>query len=315
MTIGDAESSPTRIILGPTAAGKSALAMQLAARYGLSIVSADSRQVYAGFDIGTGKPTADERRNVPHYGLDVIEPTVRYSAHQWATDAVEWMSESRGLGREPVIVGGTGFYVRALADPLDESPALDASRRTALEPWLASLDAQELERWCRRLDPERAALGRTQRLRAVETALLTGTRISASHEAAVKDTRPLVGVVRYLVVDPGPVLASRIGDRVAAMIATGWIEEVRTLLARVPVDAPAWKGCGYATLRDAVVRGTNLDEAMQRVVIETRQYAKRQRTWNRHQLPAERVTRVDSSAADAFDRACAWWESDDGEHT
>lgn len=315
MTSGAGAPKPTRIILGPTAAGKSALAMRLASTYGLSIVSADSRQVYAGFDIGTGKPTTEERQNVPHFGIDVLEPTVRYSAQQWANDALGWMSESRALGREPVIVGGTGFYARALAEPLDEAPSLDASRRAALEPWLASLSAVELERWCRRLDPARATLGRTQRLRAVETALLSGTRISASHGRAQGSGRPLLGAVRYLVVDPGPVLAPRIADRVAGMIAAGWVDEVRALLRHVPFDAPAWKGCGYATLRDAVFDGTDVDEAVQRVVIETRQYAKRQRTWNRHQLPAELVTRVDSSAADAFETACAWWESDEGERT
>ena len=223
MTIGAAEQKPTRIILGPTAAGKSAIAMQLAERYRLSIVSADSRQVYTGFDIGTGKPTADERARVPHYGIDVIEPTVRYSAQQWATDALKWMSDSRRLGREPVVVGGTGFYVRALVDPLDETPALDAPRRAAIEPWLAALDNAELERWCLRLDPDRAAFGRTQRLRAVETALLTGTRISASHGTAKRAASPLIGAPRYLVVDPGALLASRIAERVAAMIAMGWI--------------------------------------------------------------------------------------------
>ena len=99
------------------------------------------------------------------------------------------------------------------------------------------------------------------------------------------------------------------------MIEAGWVDEVRMLLTRTPFDAPAWKGCGYATLRDALASESNIDQAIQRVVIETRQYAKRQRTWNRHQLPAELVTRIDSSAADAFERACAWWESDDGEHT
>ena len=193
MTNSAGAPKPTRVILGPTAAGKSALAMQLAGRYALSIVSADSRQVYAGFDIGTGKPTAHDRQKVPHYGIDVLEPTVRYSAQQWAMDAVGWMSESRQLGREPVIVGGTGFYVRALAEPLDPAPSLDAGRRAVLEPWLASLSAAELERWCQRLDPLRATLGRTQRLRAVETALLTGTRISALHGSTPRGSRPSSG--------------------------------------------------------------------------------------------------------------------------
>jgi tRNA dimethylallyltransferase len=303
-----------RVIIGPTAAGKSTIAMQLAERYNLAIISADSRQVYRGFDIGTAKPAREEQERVPHYGIDVLDPGERYSAHAWARDAARWWEDARSRGREPVVVGGTGFYVRALVQPFDEAPALDPDRRATLAPWLDALDPPELERWCRRLDPARASLGRTQRLRAVETALLTGRRLS---DASTKPTglHPVPSGVRYLVVDPGPVLALRIADRVRAMVAAGWPDEVRRLLTHVPVDAPAWQASGYARMRDAVTGVLTVQAAVERVIIETRQYAKRQRTWCRHQLTDASVTRLDSSASNALALACAWWESGEGKQT
>jgi tRNA dimethylallyltransferase len=284
--------------------------MYLAERFGLAIISADSRQVYRGFDIGTAKPTRVEQSRVPHYGIDCLDPMERYSAHAWATDAGCWRADAAAQGRSSIIVGGTGFYVRALVHPFDEVPLLDPDRRAILDRWLATLDADELSRWCTRLDPDRARLGPTQQRRAVETALLAGRRLSSAHrrDADGASSRP---AVRYLVVDPGPVLASRIGERVQAMIAAGWIEEVRALMALVPPDAPAWQASGYRTLRDALVAGGAIQEAVARVVIETRQYAKRQRTWCRHQLPSAQVTILDSTAPDVFLRASRWWESDD----
>lgn len=308
---GDARGRPLRVILGPTAAGKSALAMALAAVRRVAIVSADSRQLYRGFDIGTAKPTREDREAVPHCGIDVAEPTTRWSAHAWATAAEGWIADARRSGREPVIVGGTGFYVRALVHPLAPVPTLDPARRERLETWLGQLSNEELARWCRRLDPARAGLGRTQRLRAIETALLAGTPLSASYGDDAGRAPSPPRDVRYLVVDPGPVLAQRIEARIRAMVAAGWVEEVRRLLEQVPASAPAWQASGYAAIR-AHLQGTcTLDEAVRQVVIETRQYAKRQRTWNRHQLGDGSVCRVDPTAADAMARVLAWWDDPD----
>jgi len=310
----DAASSraPLRIVMGPTAAGKSAIAMHLAEHFGLAIISADSRQVYRGFDIGTAKPTADEQRRVPHYGVDVLNPMDRYSAHQWAADAMDWLDAARATGRDSVIVGGTGFYVRALVHPLDPVPALEPHRRHALEEWMQRLTSEELVRWCQRLDPARAALGPVQQRRAIETALLAGRRLSDAlaqpSEAPPAPLRP----VRYLVVDPGPILATRIAERVQSMVRAGWIDEITRLIASVPPDAPAWKASGYRTLRDAVVSRAPLEPAIERVIIETRQYAKRQRTWCRHQLPTAQVQLLDSTAGDALASARRWWAFDEG---
>ena len=210
-------------------------------------------------------------------------------------------------GREPLIVGGTGFYVRALVTPLHELPTLDVPRRAALATWLAQQDAALIEKWVERLDPARLVLGRTQHVRAIETAVIAGVRLSDAL-ASSPAIAPAFTDVRYLVVDPGTSLRARIALRVEQMLARGWWDEVVELAASVPADAPAWNACGYGVLREAIAGTRSRDDAIQRVVIETRQYAKRQRTWNRHQLPAQHVTFLDSSAADAMTRALEWWD-------
>lgn len=296
--------SVLRAICGPTAAGKSALALRLAERVGAAIVSADSRQLYRGFDVGTAKPTADERARVPHFGVDVAEPTDRWSAARWADACEGWIAEAEAQGRAPLLVGGTGFYLRALAEPLFEEPALDAHRREALAVWLERRSLAELRRWVALIDPARAHLQRTQLLRAVEVALLTGQRLSDWHARAA---RPARHRLRYLVVDPGPVLADRIAGRTDAMLAAGWVDEVRSLMERVPPDAIAWKASGYDAVRRHLAGELTLAETRELVVIETRQYAKRQRTWFRHQLPPSDVVRVSPDDPDADAIADAWW--------
>ena len=303
-TDASAESS-VRIVCGPTGAGKSALAMRLAEWFDAQIISADSRQIYRGFDIGTAKPTEDERARVPHRGVDVVEPTERYSAARWASEARGWIDEARAAGRAVVIVGGTGFYLRALTNPLFESPPLDPARRAALERAFASVATDDLRRWCTTLDPERAHLGRTQLIRSLETALLTGERLSDLHR-----TRPRAHAVsaRYLVVDPGPALAQRIERRFDAMVASGWPEEVERLARDVHESAPAWKASGYTAMRAMVSGRMSPAEAREQVIIETRQYAKRQRTWFRNQLEAAGTTRIDPDDSAAERVARTWWE-------
>jgi tRNA dimethylallyltransferase len=299
-------AADVRIICGPTAAGKSAIALSLAERGPTTIVSADSRQIYRGFDVGTAKPTSAERRRVPHRGIDIVEPTERYSAASWSEDAGRWIAEAIGARRRAVVVGGTGFYLRALAMPLFEEPPLDEERRAALARVLTPMSTPELRRWCEQIDPARAHLGRTQLLRAIEIGVLTGRRISEWHRE--RSRAPTVRA-RWLVVSPRTpaLLAQRIEARATAMVRAGWEEEVRELMHTVPHDAPAWNATGYRTVRERV-RGTLTREAMlARIVVETRQYAKRQRTWFRHQLPTEHVTRIDPTDARAIDKVMDWW--------
>ncbi|HEX5437531.1 MAG TPA: tRNA (adenosine(37)-N6)-dimethylallyltransferase MiaA [Gemmatimonadaceae bacterium] len=302
----DSADAEVRILCGPTAAGKSALAMALAGRFGAMIVSADSRQIYRGFDLGTAKPTPAERARVPHRGIDVADPTDRYSAAAWAHDAERWLAEGAAAGCPPVIVGGTGFYIRALTTPLFEEPALDLERRRALERELGAMPTPALRRWCERLDPARAELGRAQLLRALEVALLTGVPLSRWHAHAARAAR-VAG--RFLLIDSGPALHAAIVARVHAMFNAGWPEEVAELARQLPDDAPAWNATGYAAVREYVRGRCSRADAIEEVVIRTRQYAKRQRTWFRHQLPLERVVLLDPTAADATRRAAAWWNA------
>ena len=301
---------PLPVICGPTASGKSALALRLAESVGASIISADSRQVYRGFDIGTAKPTAREQALVPHHGIDVAEPDERYTAADWGQSVPSWVNEIRGAGRIPLVVGGTGFYLRAAFDPLFDEPEMDGPRRSALRNALATLSGEDVRRWCEALDPARAGLGRAQRERAIEVALLTGHRISDLHRD--RPRTPLL-TARYLVLDPGPSLAAAIETRVDAMIASGWLDEVRLLAGRIDPEARAWTATGYDTMRRVVTGELSVEKGRELVVIATRQYAKRQRTWFRNQLEGESVLRLDPSADDAFDVASRWLEHTESE--
>jgi len=303
---GGSDVRSVAVICGPTAAGKSAIAMELARRTGALLISADSRQVYRGFDIGTAKPSAADQASVVHRGIDVIEPTQRYSAAEWSASALEWMSAADANGQPVIVVGGTGFYLRAMDSPLFESPYLDPARRGEVLTVLDGLTTDELRQRCTEVDPARAALGRTQLLRALEIFMLTGRPLSAW---LVENARPAQVQARYLLVDPGAALRERIAGRVAQMLAQGWEAEVAQLAALIPRDAPAWNACGYAMLRAALYGEMSRDGAITRTITDTRQYAKRQRTWFRHQLPAARVTPLDPASPGAQSRAATWLET------
>ena len=299
-----------RIICGPTGAGKSAIALDLGESVNTAIVSADSRQIYRDFDIGTAKPTRAERERVTHYGIDVAKPEERYSAAKWVHEARKWIGCADGVGRKPVVVGGTGLYIKALVNPLFSAPQIDPQQRSELERELEAKSLSELRRWCEELDPVRAHLGRTQLIRAIETALLAGSRISdlhAEHNAAIalkaENDRPA-----YLVVDPGDALGERIESRVDTMLEEGWADEVRELTRTVPPEAPAWQASGYPVMREYVDGALDLSSARERIIIETRQYAKRQRTWFRHQLPPAAVTLVNPEDSRSREIVRDWWE-------
>lgn len=292
------------VVVGPTAAGKSDLVLAFAARHPVTIISADSRQLYAGFDIGTAKPTIEERQRVPHVGIDVADAAERWNAARWAEDASRGIEGARSSSRLPVVVGGTGLYVRALFAPLFQEPPLDPAARAALGAELESLPIETLRARVAELDPARAHLGRTQLLRSIEVATLTGTPLSVWHRETARGPRyhPV-----YLVVDRGTSLGERIRQRVDAMFAAGWVDEVRALRDRIPPTAPAWNATGYREVRDASEGGRGLDAVREEVIIRTRQYAKRQRTWFRHQLPPEGVTRVDLDTDEGRAVASGWW--------
>ncbi len=286
-------------VVGPTATGKSALGLALAAELDGEIVSVDSRQIYRGMDVGTAKATAAERARTPHHGLDLRDPDERYGAGQFGRDARRWIAAIRDRGRIPILVGGTGFFLKALTDPLFREPPMDPSRRRALQGFLGDLERSELERWLRVLDPERfpiASLGGRQRVtRTLEVAVLTGRPMSFWHRAGRGDGPALEGVVCVLELDRG-LLAERIERRARRMAAEGLLQEVKRLLAAgyAPSD-PGMTGVGYREMVEHARGRATLEETVARISAATRRYARRQETWFRGQLGPDAV-RVDAAA-------------------
>ncbi|HEU4587485.1 MAG TPA: tRNA (adenosine(37)-N6)-dimethylallyltransferase MiaA [Gemmatimonadales bacterium] len=295
------------IIVGPTGVGKTAVALALAQHWPLEVVSADSRQVYRRLDIGTAKPTKRERLRVPHHGLDQIDPGERYSAGRFAREADAWIRDILARGQFPVVVGGTGLYVKALAEGLFLEPPLDAVRRRALEAWLGTLEPRELLRWAGRLEPGFAGGGRQRATRAVEVALLTGQPLTWWQRTA--RTQGTVEPWYVVLTAPRAVLHQRIANRAEEMVRRGLIEEVAAVLAEGhDPHAPGLDGIG---IREAVeyLHGKRPRESVaEAVAVNTRRYAKRQETWFRHQL-AEPVLTLDATRAPerlAEEIAVAW---------
>jgi tRNA dimethylallyltransferase len=275
--------------VGPTAVGKTAVAVALAAHWPLEVISADSRQVYRRLDIGTAKPTRKERARVAHHGVDLVEPGERYSAGHFARDAVKWLDEIRARRNLPVVVGGTGLYVRALSEGLFAEPPLDPAKRRSLDAWTARLEPIELLRWASRLDPGFRGGGRQRAARAIEVALLSGRPLSYWQQAA--RARGALDPWYIVLTAPRPVLHQRIARRADEMIRRGLIEEVAAVLAEGhDPRAPGLDGIG---IREAVeyLHGQRSRESVaEAIAIGTRQYAKRQQTWFRHQLARTAVT-------------------------
>lgn len=276
-------------VVGPTAVGKTGLSLQVGARMEVEIVSMDSRQVYRGMDIGTGKVSLRDRARLRHHGLDLRHPNERYSAGQFARDARGWIRDIQARGRVPLLVGGTGFFLRALMEPLFSEPPLDRERRERLRCYLKGLEVEELGAWVRRLDPqrERAASegGRHRLTRTVEMALLTGRSLSWWHARTEVSAEPLTGIV-VLMGLPRPLLNERIDRRVDEMVRGGLVEEVKELLeAGYRSSDPGLTGAGYREVVQYLQGESGLVEAVDAICRSHRRYARRQSTWYRNQLP------------------------------
>ncbi len=286
-------------ITGPTASGKTRLSLEVARVLDGEIISMDSRQVYRGMDVGTAKVTPSERARVAHHGLDLVDPDESYSAGRFARDARRWIREIRGRGRLPMLVGGTGFFLRAVRRPLFREPDLDDDRVELLRDFLDAMPRDRLEAWVRVLDPDRAPVaveGGPQRLiRTLEVALLSGRPLTWWHEEAQLEGRPVSCHVVRLTLSREE-LDRRIRRRAERMIQEGLVEEVERLLgAGYDGEDPGLTGTGYREIVSVVDGELSLDEAVDRIEIRTRQYSRRQLTWFRNQLPEESVS-VDAEA-------------------
>jgi tRNA dimethylallyltransferase len=280
--------TPLVVIGGPTASGKTALAIDLALRFGGEIVNADSMQVYRGMDIGTAKPSAAERARVPHHLLDIVAPDEPYHAARFVADADRTIGVIRSRGHIPFLVGGTGLYIRSLLYGLNAGVGRDASFREALEAEharaVAAGDAGRLHRRLAEVDPTSAKRLHPNDLvrviRALEIHATTGRSATAVYrEKALRARYDAL----YLALDPGrEELARRIDARCEAMISRGLLQEVRALRdAGYGPELASMRAIGYRHLQpvlDGVETLANVLAALKR---DTRQFARRQRTWLR----------------------------------
>ena len=273
------------VVLGPTAVGKSRVAVDLALRFGGEIVGGDSIQVYRGFDIGTDKPSPAERRGVPHHLIDIVDPTVQFTAADFVREA---LAAARGIasrGRLPIVAGGTGLYLKALIDGLFPGPGRDPAVRAALEAEVREKGLEALFRRLEAVDPAYAAKIRDRDkvriVRALEVYEATGRPISEHFRATASPVADRTVVRLGLRLDRA-VLVRRIEERVERMFARGLVDEVRGLLSRgVPDDAPPFRALGYRHVLAHLRAGLALEEAVALTKTDTRQYAKRQMTWFR----------------------------------
>ena len=293
--------NPTFIALtGPTTSGKTQLSCALARILEVEIISMDSRQVYKGMDIGTDKVPDDVREQVPHHALDLVHPDERYSAGQFARDARDWIKEIIKRDRVPVLAGGTGFFLKAITEPVFSEPPLDSARLKKIRRYLSTLDYRVLANWVEKLDPVRASLaidGGPQRMsRTIEVALLTGKPLSSWHRESPSDVAALTGLIIQLEL-PREEIDRRINDRVTYMVERGLVSEVRSLLeAGYTFDDPGMTATGYREIAHYLEGGQTLEEAMEEIRRNTRRYARRQLTWFRNQLPPS-VCMIDATAS------------------
>ncbi|MEO5509665.1 MAG: tRNA (adenosine(37)-N6)-dimethylallyltransferase MiaA [Longimicrobiales bacterium] len=284
-------AEPALVITGPTASGKSALALAVARHLHGEIISMDSRQVYRGLDVGTAKASAAERTALPHWGLDLIDPGERYSAGQFARDAREWLHEIRARAHVPVVAGGTLFFLRALQRPLFDEPPLDATRRELLREQLNGLSDDALRSWAAAVrgesGSERALPRDRQRLaRLIEVVTLTGHTLSEWHDRSVQ--APSVPVITFVMTLPREQLYRRINMRVHEMLAQGFLAEVQGLVAQgYGPQHPGMNATGYAELYRHVAGEISLEEAVVLTQAASRRYARRQLTWLNTQVGSD----------------------------
>ena len=284
--------------MGPTASGKTALALEWAQRLGGEIVSVDSAQVYRGLDIGAAKPDADEQARVPHHLIDLREPWQPYSAAEFASDARQAMDDIAARGKLPILAGGTGLYFRALLHGLSPMPQADPALRMQIEAEAAARGWAALHAELAMIDPSAAArihATDAQRIqRALEVYRLSGRTISHWHGAAIAQPRLPFRVLK-LVLAPcdRAVLHARIAQRFDAMLAAGFLDEVQRLRALPliqshprPLELPALRAVGYRQAWEHLEGITDGATFRDRAVFATRQLAKRQLTWLRGELDA-----------------------------
>lgn len=297
------DSPPLLVLMGPTASGKSALALEAARHLDGEIISVDSMQLYRGLEIGTAQPTQEEQRAVPHHLVGEFDFHTRIDVFQFCRLAERAIEEIRSRNRLPILAGGTGFYLKALLYGIDDLPA-DRQLRTELDEQYDSeageillqdrmhaLDPAALQRWgkCRR-----------RLIRALEVRLLTGKSILELQQNPGDTLRDAVRAWKLEI--PPELLAKRIARRAEAMLDAGWIDEARAAIADGLLDTPtAHQAIGYRLIAEHLAGHLTENQLLERIVTATRQFARRQRTWFRHQHPEARPLRCPAGAPPSWE--------------
>lgn len=302
MTAPAPSTRPIPAIVGPTASGKSELGIELALRFGGEIINCDSVQVYREIEIATAKVPFSERRGVPHHLIDFVPPEINYTAGEWASAAAQKIAEIEARGRMALLVGGTGFYLRALRSPFFESPKTDEGLRRRLTAIRERRGPEYLHRMLSRLDPD-AALKLPRRdwsrvQRALEVRIQTGERMSRQMVLRAEPP-PFAGRIHVFVLNPPRAeLYRRINERAQSHFAAGLVEEVRRLLEKgVPAASNALGAHGYRRAVEYLRGERSLDSAIEQTKLDVRHYSKRQLTWFRREPETEWVPGFGQSAA------------------
>jgi tRNA dimethylallyltransferase len=303
---------PLLAVIGPTASGKSALAVALAEQLGGEVVACDSTQLYRGFDIGTAKPAAAERRGIPHHLINVLEPHDAATAGGYRQMALAVLSALRERARLPIFTVGTGLYLRALLEGLADVPQRSEELRERLRLSATEHSPGHLHRILSRLDADAArkisAADQQKLIRAVEVCLLAKKPLTELHKSG---RAPLEGwrVLKVGLAPDREALYARIHARTEAMLANGWLEEVRSLLdTGLPENAKPFDFIGYRELRAVLQGRLRMDEARAAIQQATRRYAKRQLTWFRRESSVHWLAGF-GDQADVQKDALAWLKS------
>ena len=285
-------TDPVLAIVGPTASGKSTLAIEVALRLNGEIINCDSVQVYREIEIATAKVPLAERKGIPHHLIDFVSPTLNYTAGEWAREAAMVIEEIEGRGRVPLLVGGTGFYLRALRRPFFTSPPTDASLRDRITEVRERRGPEYLHRLLKRVDPL-AALRFFPRdwprvQRALEVRLQTGRSITEYLDKRPKPHESTRRLRVFALNPPRKELYERINQRTQMHFAAGLVDEVKDLLNKgVPVDSNALGAHGYRRVVEYLQSKRTLESAIEQTKQDVRHYAKRQLTWFRHEADVE----------------------------
>jgi tRNA dimethylallyltransferase len=285
----DSENStkPIYSIVGPTASGKTELGVELALKIGGEIINCDSVQIYTGIEIATAKPSTEERRGVPHHLINYVEPNVKYTAADWAQDATTKIYEIEARGKTPILVGGTGFYLRTLRQPFFESPKTDENLRARLTKLKNQKGAEHLYKILQRVDPISAAKNQPRDyvrvMRALEVYFQTGKQLSEIQPQREMPPEFAMRIKIFALNPPRDLLYRKINERAEIHFQNGLVEEVKKLRdSGIRDDTNALGAHGYRRVCEYLRGERSIESAVEKTKQDVRNYAKRQMSWFRH---------------------------------